>query len=161
MTGETMADRSAEQQLAVLGLSLPVLPDPANCYVEAVLDGTSLYLSGKGPRRANGTRRSGKVGGDISVEEAQEDARLTGLNLLAAIRKALGSLDRVERVVKVFAMVNAVPDFGRHPEVVDAFSQLMIDVFGERGRHARSAIGVGSLPNNMTVEIEMIVRVSE
>jgi enamine deaminase RidA (YjgF/YER057c/UK114 family) len=150
---------SAEQRLASLGLRLPELPQPVGLYVDAVPDGDHLYLSGKGPRRADGTRRTGKVGTEISVEEATEDALLTGLNLLAAIRSAVGSLDRVERVVKIFGMVNAAPGFGDHPKVIDGCSKLMVDVFGEAGRHARSAVGVGSLPGNMTVEIEAIVKV--
>lgn len=147
------------ERLEALGIVLPMLASPVNAYVDAVLDEGLLYLSGKGPRRPDGTRRSGKVGADVSVEEAREDARITGVNLLAAIVGAVGSLERVERVVKVLGLVNAVPEFTEHPRVIDAFSELMLDVFGDRGRHARSAIGVGSLPNGMTVEIEMIVRV--
>ena len=119
--------------------------------------GSRLYLSGKGPRRPDGSRPSGKVGAGVTVEDAREHARIAGLNLLAVLKTELGSLDRVKQVVKLFGMVNAAPDFERHPDVIDACSQLLIDVFGHRGQHARSAIGVGSLPGNMTVEIEMIV----
>ncbi len=154
------APGSAER-LEALGINLPTLASPVNAYVDAVLDDGLLYLSGKGPRRADGTRRAGKVGGDVTLEEAREDARITGVNLLAAIAGAVGSLEKVERVVKVLGLVNAVPDFGEHPKVIDAFSELMLEVFDEKGRHARSAIGVGSLPNGMTVEIEMIVRVRQ
>jgi enamine deaminase RidA (YjgF/YER057c/UK114 family) len=149
------------ERLKHLGIVLPVLHPPVASYVDAVMDRGLLYLSGKGPRKADGTRRSGKVGRNVSLSEAQEDAYLTGLNLLAAINTATGSLERVEQVVKVFGMVNAAEDFDAHPAVIDAFSNLMTDVFGERGRHARSAVGMGSLPNNMTVEIEMIVRVRD
>lgn len=154
------APGSAER-LAALGIELPVLASPVNAYVDAVLDEGLLYLSGKGPRRPDGTRRVGKVGDDVTVGEAREDARITGVNLLAAIVGAVGSLEKVERVVKVLGLVNAVPDFAEHPQVIDAFSELMLDVLDDRGRHARSAIGVGSLPNGMTVEIEMIVRVRQ
>ncbi len=152
------ADGSLER-LKHLGIVLPVLQPPVASYVDAVMDNGLLYLSGKGPRKADGSRRSGKVGADVSIEQAREDAYQTGLNLLAAINNATGSLARVERVVKVFGMVNAVAEFDAHPTVIDAFSDLMTDVFGERGRHARSAVGMGSLPNNMTIEIEMIVRI--
>ncbi|MBW3096630.1 RidA family protein [Pseudohoeflea coraliihabitans] len=165
MTGETQhsdanagAPGSAER-LEALGLVLPELRAPENAYVDWVLDGTSLYLSGKGPRRPDGSRRTGKLGGDISLEEGREDARLAGINLLAAMRDALGSLERVERVVKILGLVNATPDFTNHPQVIDGCSDLMLALFDDRGRHARSAFGVGSLPNGMTVEIEMIVRI--
>lgn len=151
---------SAEQRLQELNLALPDPAPAQGLYEDAVHDGDLVYLSGKGPRRADGTRRSGKVGGDVGLEEAIEDARTVGLNLLAALRREIGTLDRVERVVKIFGMVNAAPDFGDHPKVIDGCSRLMIDVFGEKGRHARSAVGMGSLPGNMTVEIEMIVRVA-
>ena len=150
---------SAEERLRTLEITLPRLAIPGGLYEDVVRDGDLLYLSGKGPRRADGTRRSGKVGTEVTLDEAVEDARQTGLNLLAALRNELGSLDRVVRIVKLFGMVNAAPGFGDHPKVIDGCSQLMIDVFGDRGRHARSAVGMGSLPGNMTVEIEMIVRV--
>lgn len=151
---------SAEQRLRELNLTLPELAPAHGLYEHAVRDGNLVYLSGKGPRRADGTRRSGKVGADIGLEDAIEDARIAGLNLLAALRREVGTLDRVERIVKILGMVNAAPGFGDHPKVIDGCSRLMIDVFGEKGRHARSAVGMGSLPGNMTVEIEMIVRVA-
>jgi len=151
---------SAEQKLRELNLVLPDGASAQGLYEEAVRDGDLVYLSGKGPRRADGTRRTGKVGGDVDLDEAVEDARIVGLNLLAALRREIGTLDRVERIVKVFGMVNATPGFTDHPKVIDGCSRLMIDVFGDKGRHARSAVGMGSLPGNMTVEIEMIVRVA-
>jgi len=150
---------TAENRLIELGIELPQLQGPVACYVEAVLDNGLLYLSGKGPLKPDGTRRTGKVDSEVSIQQAQEDAYQAGLNLLSVIRRELGSLDRVERIVKVLALVNADPEFMHHPRVIDGFSQLMVDVFGESGRHARSAMGAGSLPNNMSVEIEMIVRV--
>ena len=157
---ESMPSITAEQRLRDLNLTLPDLAPAQGLYQDAVRDGDLVYLSGKGPRRPDGTRRSGKVGGDVGLDEAVEDARIAGLNLLAALKRELGTLDRVERIVKVLGMVNAAPGFGDHPRVIDGCSQLMIDVFGEKGRHARSAVGMGSLPGNMTVEIEMIVRVA-
>jgi enamine deaminase RidA (YjgF/YER057c/UK114 family) len=150
---------SAESRLAELKIQLPELQRPQACYVDAVLDNGLQYLFGKDPLQADGSRRSGKVGEIVSEVQAQQDAYQTGLNLLAVIRRELGWLARVERIVKVFASVYAVPEFLYHPRVIGAFSQFMVDIFGERGRHARSAMGAGSLPYNMTVEIEMTVRV--
>ena len=146
---------SAEKRLKELGIQLgPVTPPVAN-YVNAVRTGNLLFLAGKGP--AGGV--TGIVGKDISVEEAYKHARTTGLNLLAVMRDELGSLDRVKRVVKVLGMVNAVPGFGDQPKVINGCSDLFVEVFGDRGRHARSAVGMGSLPNNIPVEIECIVEV--
>ncbi len=146
---------SAEQQIIKLGLDLPEVPSPSGNYVPSVQTGNLLFLSGKGPVGLP----VGKVGGDTSVEEAYQHARSIGLTLLSVMRDSLGSLDRVERVVKVLGMVNAAPDFGQHPAVINGCSDLFIEVFGESGRHARSAVGMGSLPNAMTVEIECIVEV--
>ena len=146
---------SAEKKLKELGITLaPVTPPVAN-YVNAVRTGNLLYLAGKGP--ASGI--AGIVGKDISVEQAYGHARTTGLNLMAVMRDELGSLDRVKRIVKVLGMVNAVPGFTDQPKVINGCSDLFVEVFGERGRHARSAVGMGSLPNNIPVEIEVIVEV--
>jgi enamine deaminase RidA (YjgF/YER057c/UK114 family) len=153
------SENSAERRLTELGIELPPTGKARGLYTPGIFDGNLFYLSGKGPRLPDGSIRTGKVGADISIEEAKEDAYVTGINLLSVLREELGSLDRVQQLIKVFAMVNAVPEFSQHPQVIDSFSQLMFDVFNEAGRHARSAIGVGSLPNNMSVEIEMIVRV--
>lgn len=151
---------SVETQLAKLGLMLPSIPSPVANYVPFKRDGHVIYLSGQGPRRPDGTYYVGKVGKDVSWEEAYEHAKLTGLGLLAAAKLAAGSLDKVE-VLKVFGMVNGVPDFANQPKVINGCSDLFVSVLGERGRHARSAIGMGSLPNNMTVEIEAIFRIVE
>jgi enamine deaminase RidA (YjgF/YER057c/UK114 family) len=148
-----------EQRLAALGLTLPPTPRPVADYVPYVREGSLLFLSGQGPRDHSGALRIGKVGGDISLEEARAHAQLTGLNLLAVLKAALGDLGKVRRVVKVLGMVNAVPDFGDHPKVVDGCSNLFVSVFGDAGRHARSAVGMGSLPNGITVEIEAVVAV--
>lgn len=150
---------SPTARLEALGLTLPPPPAPIATYVPFVIEGNLLFLSGQGPREADGTLRTGKVGADVGIERAYDDARLTGLNLLAVMRAALGGLSRVKRVVKLLGMVNAVPDFGAHPRVINGCSDLFIDVFGEEGRHARSAVGFGSLPDNITVEIEAIVAI--
>ena len=145
-----------EKHLRDLGIELPAIPDPAGNYVHAVRTGNLLFLSGKGPRGSQG-----KVGGSVSIEQAYTDAREVGLILLAVMRRELGTLDRVVRVVKVLGMVNAEPDFGAQPKVINGCSDLFVEVLGERGRHARSAVGMGSLPNQITVEIECIVEVAD
>jgi enamine deaminase RidA (YjgF/YER057c/UK114 family) len=146
-----------EQKLRQLGITLlPVTPPIAN-YVNAVRTGNLLFLAGKGP--AGGA--SGIVGKDITIEQAYQHARSTALALVAAMKDELGSLERVKRIVKVLGMVNAVPGFGDQPKVINGCSDLFVEVFGERGKHARSAVGMGSLPNNIPVEIECIVEVED
>ncbi len=146
---------SAEARLQELGITLPTIGTPMGNYVHAVRTGNLLFLSGKGPKN------QGKVGGDVTVEQAYQDARQTGLQLLAVMRDTMGSLDKVTRVVKVLGMVNGVPEFGQQPQVINGCSDLFVEAFGENGRHARSAVGMGSLPNNITVEIEVIVEVTD
>jgi enamine deaminase RidA (YjgF/YER057c/UK114 family) len=150
---------SPEEKLASLGLVLPQVAVPIANYVPYRWAGNLLYLSGMGPKRADGTYRPGRLGRDVTVEEAYADARLTGLNLLAVAKSALGELGRIEAVVKLLGMVNAEPDFSDHPKVINGCSDLLVEVLGEAGRHARSAVGMGSLPNRMTVEIEAILLV--
>jgi len=149
---------TAEDRLRELGLTLPKPSTPVANYLPFRRDGHVIYLSGQGPRRPDGTMHVGKVGLDVTVAEAYEHARLVGLGLLAVARLATGDLDRVE-VLKVLGMVNAVPDFAEHPHVINGCSDLFVAVLGERGRHARSAVGMGSLPNRITVEIEAVMRV--
>lgn len=149
-----------ERRLAELGLDLPAATGPAANYVNAVQTGNLLFLSGKGPYRPDGAMHTGIVGQDVSVEEAYGHARLTGLHLIATMKAELGDLDRVRRIVKVLGMVNAAPGFTQQPEIINGCSDLFVGVFGERGRHARSAVGMGSLPRNITVEIEAIVEVA-
>jgi len=149
---------SAEENLKKLGLTLPEMPAPIANYVRFKRVGDLVFLSGQGPRKPDGSNHTGKVGADVSWEQAYEHARLTGLGLLAAMKQAAGSLDKVE-VVKLLGMVNATPDFADHPKVINGCSDLFVAVLGENGRHARSAVGMGSLPNNITVEIEAIIRV--
>jgi enamine deaminase RidA (YjgF/YER057c/UK114 family) len=146
-------------RLQELGIKLPPLSKPLGTYVQAVQTGNLLFLAGKGPRLPDGRSPQGKVGREFSVEEGYAHARSVGLMLLAAMADHLGSLDRVRRVVKVLGMVNAVPDFGEHPKVINGCSDLFVEVFGEQGRHARSAVGMGSLPAGIPVEIECIVEV--
>ncbi|WP_184710568.1 RidA family protein [Rhizobium lusitanum] len=157
----TGRDIDPYKRLEALGIRLPDAPPPIANFVTHVQEGNVLYLSGQGPLGTDGTLCKGKVGTTVSVEEAYGHARLTGINLLAVMHQALGDLNRVKRIVKLLGMVNAEPDFGEHPRVINGCSDLFIEVFGQTGHHARSAIGVGSLPNNISVEIEAIVALHE
>jgi len=150
-----------EQRLKELGIVLPAVGGPLGNYVHAKRVGNLLYLSGKGPPDgADGRMPKGKLGTGLSVDEGYRHARQVGLVLIAAMKDELGGdLDRVEDIVKVLGMVNAAPDFEDHPKVVNGCSDLFVEVFGERGRHARSAVGMGSLPGGIPVEIEVIVAV--
>jgi len=151
---------SAEANLKKLGIDLGKVSAPVANYVNAVRTGNLLFLAGKGPRAdANGHRPVGKVGRDITVEQAYQHARTVGLDLLAVMRTELGSLDKVKRVVKVLGMVNAVPEFTDHPKVINGCSDLFVEVLGEAGKHARSTVSMGSLPMGIPVEIECIVEV--
>ncbi len=149
----------AEARLKQLGIQLPAVPTPMANYVRSVRVGNLLFLAGHGPQKDGKQAYIGKVGRDLSVEEGQQSARLVGLNLLASTREALGSLDRVKRVVKVLGMVNSADGFGDQPKVINGFSDLIVEVFGDAGRHARSAVGMGQLRDGMPVEIEMILEV--
>jgi enamine deaminase RidA (YjgF/YER057c/UK114 family) len=149
----------AEARLKELGIVLPTLPKPVANYLPYRLAGNMLYLAGQGPRDDSGKQLTGKLGADVSIEEGYRRARLVGLGLLAATRDALGSLDRVDFVVKLLGMVNAVPDFNDSPKVINGCSDLLVEVFGEAGRHARSAVGHVMLPNQISVEIEGIIAV--
>jgi enamine deaminase RidA (YjgF/YER057c/UK114 family) len=148
-----------EETLKKLGLVLPEVSKPLANYVPCRRAGNLLFLSGQGPKHPDGTYSRGRVGRDVSVEQAYADAKLTGLHLLAVAKSALGELDRIDAVVKLLGMVNAEPEFGSQPKVINGCSDLLVEVLGEAGRHARSAIGMGSLPNGMTVEIEAILLV--
>ncbi len=152
---------SAEKRLKGLGIDLGKVSSPIANYVNAVRTGNLLFLAGKGPRPdASGKRPSGKVGRDYTADEAYQHARTVGLDLLAVMRAELGSLDRVKRVVKLLGMVNAMPEFTDHPRVINGCSDLFVEVFGDAGKHARSAVGMGSLPMAIPVEIECIVEVA-
>src|SRR5262245_27362523 len=149
----------AESRIKELKLELPAPPRPVATYLPAVQVGNLLFVSGHGPLKTDGTMISGKVGAEMSLEQGKEAARVTGLAILATVRNTLGSLDRVLRLVKVLGMVNSTADFKDHPQVINGFSDLMVDVFGDVGKGARSAVGMGSLPGNISVEVEAIFEV--
>ena len=146
-------------QTAALDLELPPAPAPIGTFRNVLQVGNILYISGQGPLDRNGDVQQGKVGRDVSVETAYQHARLTGLNILSVLSAHLGDLARVKRFVKLLGFVNATDDFADHPGVINGCSDLLVEVFGENGVHARSSIGVASLPNNITVEIEAIVEI--
>ena len=148
----------AEDKLKAMGRALSATPKPLANYVSYKKVSDFVFLSGQDPYRADGSLAKGKVGRDVTVEQAYEHAKLVGLGLLAAAKAAASSLDRVE-VVKVLGMVNAAPEFTQAAQVINGCSDLFVAVFGENGRHARSAVGMSSLPENITVEIEVVIRV--
>ena len=151
---------SAEKRLKALGIDLGKVSSPVANYVNAVQTGNLLFLSGKGPRvGADGARARGKLGREYNVDQGYQHARSVGIDLLAVMKSELGSLDRVKRVVKVLGMVNCMPEFEDPPKVINGCSDLFVEVFGDRGRHARSAVGMGALPAGIPVEIECIVEV--
>lgn len=150
-------DATPEERLAALGLALPEVPVPVANYVPFRWAGSLLYLSGQGPKQPDGTFLVGRLGEGATIEDGYRAARLTGLQLLAVAKLALGELSRVEAVVKLLGMVNATPDFAEHPKVINGCSDLLVEVLGGAGRHARSAVGMGSLPNRIMVEIEAIL----
>ena len=160
-TSQMLYTVSPETKLKELGIELPKAGAPVANYVNTVRTGNLVYTSGKGPNRADGSLVTGKVGKDITVEEGYEAARLTAIQLLASLKDELGDLSKVKRVIKVLGMVNAEADFTNHPEVINGCSDLLVKVFGDRGKHARSAVGMGSLPRNIAVEIELIVEVQD
>ena len=156
-----MSAITPEHRLQQLGLVLPTVSAPRGNFDAYVLDGHTLYLSGKGSPLRNDMAVVPKVGCEISTEEARQHARDVGLHLVATMQAALGDLSRVRRVVKLLGMVNAVPDFMQHTEVINGCSDLLVEVFGDAGRHARSAFGVGSLPRGFAVEIEAVVSIKD
>jgi len=152
---------NAEARIAELKLELPPAPKPVATYVPVVQVGNLVYVSGHGPLRPDKSLVTGVVGADLTEEQGYESARVTGLAVLATLRNYLGSLDRVVRLVKVLGMVNAAPNFERHPFVINGFSDLMVEVFGEPGKGARSAVGMGSLPGRIATEVEAIFEVRD
>lgn len=147
---------SFDKRVEELGLQLPSAPRPAGTYAPVVVVGNMAYVSGQGPLRPDGTLVMGRVGDDLDAEAGEEAARAVGLTMLATLRDQLGSLDKVKRVIKVLGMVNSTPDFQQHPKVINGFSDLMVQVFGDDGRAARSAVGMAALPSNIAVEVEAI-----
>ena len=150
-----------EEKLKEMGLVLPQIPPSIGNYVGAVRTGNLLFLSGKGPDLIGGRNWLGKLGAELTTEEGYQAARDTMLNLLAVLRDELGQLSRVRRVVKLLGMVNSTPNFDEQPKVINGASDLLVNIFGDKGRHARSAVGMQSLPGGIPVEIEMIVEISE
>ena len=150
---------SAEARITELKLEFPKAPKPAGTYTPVVQIGDLCYVSGHGPLKSDDTLITGRVGDDLTEEQGIAAARQVGLAILATVRKHLGSLDRVVRVVKVLGMVNSTADFRNHPKVINGFSDLMVEIWGENGRAARSAVGMGSLPGNIAVEVEVIFQV--
>lgn len=150
---------NVENKLKELGITLMEPSKPIANYVKAVRTGNLIFLSGHGPSKADGTLTTGKVGKDLSIEQGAEAARLTGISLLSTLKAEIGDLNKVKRIVKVLGMVNCTESFTDQPKVMNGFSDLMVQVFGDKGKHARSAVGMYALPLNMAVEIEMIVEV--
>ena len=148
---------SADARISELGLILPPPPKPGGNYVPWRIGGGLLFLSGVGPRLTDGSSITGKVGSALNIEQGYRAARQCGLNLLANTRAALGTLDKVDTILKVLGMVNGEPDFSDHPKVINGCTDLFVDVFGENGRPARSSVGMGSLPGGISVEIEAII----
>jgi len=153
--------QSIEDRLAALGLKLPPVPKPIGNYVAGVAVGNLLFMSGIGPRRPEGGSVAGRLGESMDIEQGYQAAQLVALNMLANIRSVIGSLDRIERVVKVLGMVNCTPAFNDMPKVINGFSDLFVQLLGEeRGRGARSAVGMAALPNQIAVEVEMVLQIS-
>ncbi|MFK7776610.1 MAG: RidA family protein [Gimesia sp.] len=152
---------SIEAKLKELNLELPEAPKPGGIYNPVVQIDNLLYVSGHGPVKLDGSMYTGRVGDDLTEEQGIAAAQAVGLTMLATLKQYLGDLDQIERFVKVLGMVNAAPDFKRHPLVINGFSELMVQILGDKGRAARSAVGMGSLPGNIAVEVEAIVQVKE
>lgn len=150
-----------ESKLRELGIELQMPGTPVANYVHAVRTGNLLFLAGKGPRKPDGENVIGKLGADLTIEQGYDAARYAGINQLAVLKMELENLNKVKRIVKVNGMVNAVPEFTDQSKVVNGYSDLMVEVFGEKGKHARAAVGMGSLPGNMAVEVEMVVEIQE
>ena len=158
-TVEVKSDFNPEAKLDSMGIVLPQPAVPVANFVNTVQVGNLLFLSGNGPKKLDGKFITGKVGSDLTIEEGYEAARLTGINQIAVLKSTLGDLSRVKRIIRVTGMVNATSDFKQHPAVVNGFSDLMVAVFGEKGKHTRAAVGMASLPFNIAVEIDMIVEI--
>jgi enamine deaminase RidA (YjgF/YER057c/UK114 family) len=158
---EQLYTYDVEERLSELKIELPVTTKPVANYLHAVKTGNLVFMAGKGPRTSDGTLVTGKIGIDLTVEQGYEAARLVAIAQLSALKAQIGDLNKVEQIVKVLGMVNASAEFTDHPEVINGFSDVMVQVFGERGKHARAAVGMASLPRNIACEIEMIVRVKD
>lgn len=155
-----MENNKLEERLAKLGFTLPTVPKPVAEYLPAKQVGDLVYVSGQGPIKEGKAVYTGQVGKEVSLEDAYKAAQICALNCLAAVKTVVGSLDRVEEVVQVRGFVNSAPEFHDQPKVIDGASELLVKLFGDRGRHARAALGTSNLPGNIPIEIEMIVRAS-
>lgn len=153
--------QDAETRLKEKGITLIEPSKPVANYVNVVRVGNLLFLAGKGPTKADGTLITGKVGKDLTIEQGYEAARITAINHLSVLKAELGSLNKVKRVVKVLGMVNCADDFKDQPKVINGYSDLMVEIFGDKGKHARSAVGMNALPSNIAVEVEVIVEVED
>jgi enamine deaminase RidA (YjgF/YER057c/UK114 family) len=158
---ENLYDYDVEERIKELGINLPIPGAPVANYVNSVRTGNLVFMAGKGPKNADGDYVTGKVGVDLTIEEGYAAARLTAIQQIAALKAELGDLNKVVRIVKVLGMVNAEPGFTQQPEVINGFSDLIVEVFGARGKHARAAVGMASLPRNIACEIELIVEVRD
>jgi enamine deaminase RidA (YjgF/YER057c/UK114 family) len=161
MTSFTLFAQDAETRLKEKGIVLTPQPSPVANYLNAVRIGNLLYLSGRGPLKPDGTYITGKVGRELTIEQGYEAARLTAISCLSVIKTELGSLNKVKRVVKVLGMVNCTEDFKDQPKVMNGYSDLMVEIFGDKGKHARSAVGLYALPFGMPVEVEIILEVMD
>lgn len=150
-----------DKRLKDLNIVLATPSAPLASYVKTVRVGNLVYTAGHGPDKPDGSRVTGRVGDDLSLEQGQEAARLTGISLLSSLKAELGDLNKVKRIVKVLGMVQSTPDFKDQPKVMNAFSDLMVEVFGEKGKHSRSAVGMSALPANWATEIDMVVEVED
>jgi enamine deaminase RidA (YjgF/YER057c/UK114 family) len=154
--------QTVDEKIKQLGLALPPVSKPIANYVKYVRTGNLIFLAGHGPSKTDGTNITGKVGKDLSIEQGYEAAKITALSLIATLKDALGGdLSKVKRIVKVNGYVNCLPDFIDHPKVINGCSDLLVALFGEKGKHARAAMGMVALPSNIAVEIEMIVEVED
>ena len=158
---EDLYEYDIEERLQELGIALPEPGAPVANYVNSVRTGNLVFMAGKGPKDAEGNYITGKVGADLTIEQGYAAARLTAIQQLAALKAEIGDLNKVVRIVKVLGMVNSAPDFTDQPKVINGFSDLMVEVFGDRGKHARAAVGMVSLPVGIACEVEMIVEVRD
>lgn len=157
----SLYDYDVEEKITKMEITLTTPPPPVANYVNSVRSGNLVFMAGKGPTKPEGGYIQGKLGDDLSIDDGYEAARLAGISQLSALKAEIGDLNKVVRIVKVTGMVNATETFTNQPEVINGFSDLMVEVFGDRGKHARAAVGMGSLPRNIAVEVEMIVEVAD
>ena len=164
LMNKPLYDYDVEEKIKQLNIELPIPGEPIANYVPTVRfsetkNSMLVYVSGTGPRKENGDYLTGRLGDDMTIEEGYDAAKLTGINILASLKKEIGDLNKIKRFVKVIGMVNSTADFYQQPAVINGFSDFIVEVFGDRGKHARSAVGMVSLPSNIAVEIEVVVEV--